>query len=74
MAGVLPRSSELSGLFLAAKPAGPAWKADVGPAAELQQQTRHIEESSGGSAAGAPESSWKMSHTDINSDLSAGLK
>lgn len=55
LAGVLPRSAEHSGLFLAAVSPESPWKIVVGPAAELLQQTEHAEESSGGPAAGEPQ-------------------
>lgn len=62
VAGVFPRSAERSGLFLAAEPAPPPGAADVGPAAELQQQqAEDAEEPPAGAAAGAPQGRRQVS-------------
>lgn len=64
MAGVFPRSAERSRLFLAAEPAAPPGEAELGPAAELQQQqAEHAEEPPAGAAAGAPQGSGQMSRS-----------
>lgn len=63
VAGVLPHSAERAGLRLPAEPPEPPLQANIGPAAELQQQTAHSQEPPCGAVAGEQKGSSEMTAT-----------